>query len=80
MHPVVVAVTERIIERSRDSRQQYLQLMQEYLRADNQRSQLGCTNLAHNYAAAGDDEKTILSHSISPMESKILQRPIILFL
>ena len=60
MHPVVVAVTERIIERSRDSRQQYLQLMQEYLRTDNQRSQLGCTNLAHNYAAAGDDEKTIL--------------------
>lgn len=60
MHPVVVAVTERIIERSRHSRQQYLQLMQEYLRVDNQRSQLGCTNLAHNYAAAPENDKLIL--------------------
>lgn len=65
MHPVLTAVTERIIERSRATRDTYLADMQEAENKGTIRGQLSCTNLAHNYAYASDEEKLIFKQHIS---------------
>jgi len=66
MHAIVKAVTERIIQRSQSSRQQYLQFIeQQAQQAQNSpaRFNMSCTNQAHGYAASADDEKLILKQS-----------------
>ena len=66
MHSIVAAVTERIIKRSKKSRQEYLQLINsEAERLQNQpaRHGMSCTNLAHAIAAEDHDEKVILKQS-----------------
>src|SRR5690606_9768852 len=63
MHPQVQAVTERIIARSRPRRQRYLQQLQNAVQQGPLRGQLGCTNLAHTYAAAPAAEKLILKQN-----------------
>ncbi|GGY43621.1 phosphogluconate dehydratase [Bacterioplanes sanyensis] len=63
MHSVVEQVTERIRQRSQKSRQRYLQHMQAAAQQGPLRHQLSCTNLAHDYAAASDDDKLILKAS-----------------
>ncbi|QQD21800.1 phosphogluconate dehydratase [Oceanospirillaceae bacterium ASx5O] len=63
MHPQVLAVTERIIARSRPRRQRYLQQLQNAVQQGPLRGQLGCTNLAHTYAAAPVAEKLILQQN-----------------
>lgn len=59
MHPVVARVTERIVERSRTTRTDYLARMAQAA-ADREggpsRQRLSCGNLAHGFAAAGDDK------------------------
>ncbi len=60
MHPQLEAVTERVRERSRQSRARYLQQIEQAVAAGPVREQLACTNLAHSYAASADDEKLIL--------------------
>lgn len=61
MHTVVAEVTDRIRARSHDSRQRYLQHIEQAICQEPVRNQLGCTNLAHDYAAASEREKLILS-------------------
>ena len=66
MHPIVEAVTERIIKRSKKSRQEYLQLINseaERLQQQPARHGMSCTNLAHAIAAEEHDEKVILKQS-----------------
>jgi phosphogluconate dehydratase len=66
MHPIVEAVTEKIIHRSRDSRKKYLDLIaSEAKRLQQQPARHGvsCTNLAHAIAAEDTDEKMILKQS-----------------
>lgn len=66
MHPIVTAVTERIIERSKVTRKDYLDLIeQEATRLQHAPARHGvsCTNLAHAIAAEKDDSKVILKHS-----------------
>jgi phosphogluconate dehydratase len=61
LHPVLAAVTERIAERSRESREAYLaRIAAATAQGTVARSRLGCTNLAHAFAAAGADEKEAL--------------------
>lgn len=62
-HPVVRQVTERLTERSRESRQAYLDMIQQAVSRGPVRSGLSCTNLAHDYAAAPDHDKLILRSS-----------------
>jgi len=60
LNPVVARVTDRIIERSRASRTAYEALMRE--EADRHRDRntaLACSNLAHGFAAAGEDKGSI---------------------
>ena len=60
LHPALERVTDRIITRSRDSREAYLRLMDE--EADRHRDRntaLPCSNLAHGFAAAEEDKQSI---------------------
>ncbi len=59
MHTVVAAVTDRIIERSKPTRTSYLALMDQQREAGTNRSALSCGNLAHGFAAAGEDKAAI---------------------
>ena len=56
MHPVVVEVLERIRGRSRDSRAAYLEDMMAARQDGPARARLSCSNLAHVFAASGDDK------------------------
>lgn len=55
LHPEIAAVTDRIIERSRERRAAYLTLMTQQRETGIGRPSLGCANLAH--AFAGTDEQ-----------------------
>ncbi|NMW30654.1 phosphogluconate dehydratase [Altererythrobacter sp. RZ02] len=54
-------VTQRVIEKSKGSRGRYLDLIQR--EADNQpdRNQVSCSNLAHAYAGALEDQKALMA-------------------
>ena len=59
LHPVVAAVTARIIERSAVSRGRYLDFIAREGEAGVARGNLSCGNLAHGFAASGDDKAAI---------------------
>jgi phosphogluconate dehydratase len=59
LHPRLAEVTERIRERSRASRGDYLARMEGARRAGTARSAHSCTNLAHGFAAAGPDKDAL---------------------
>ncbi|ALH81757.1 phosphogluconate dehydratase [Sphingopyxis macrogoltabida] len=59
LHPAIAKVTERIARRSRKSRAAYLDLMERQREAGTNRGNLSCGNLAHGFAAAGDDKAAI---------------------
>lgn len=60
MHPVMLRVTKRIAERSRDSRQAYLERITNAASNTVHRSQLACGNLAHGFAACQPEDKAAL--------------------
>ncbi len=60
MHDTLHQVTERIRERSRDGRQDYLARMAAAGREGSSRSRLSCTNLAHGFAASPASDKQAL--------------------
>ena len=52
IHPKLAEITERIIERSRPTREKYLAKIRSAKQMGRlERNQLGCSNLAHGYAA-----------------------------
>ena len=55
LDPIVAAVTDRVIERSRASRGRYLDLIAAERDRHVARPQLGCANLAHGYAGTDED-------------------------
>lgn len=57
MHPRVLEVTERLIERSRATRQGYLSLIQQAAESGPQRRRLPCANFAHAVAACQASDK-----------------------
>lgn len=61
MNPVVAKVTNRIIDRSCDTRRDYLQRMAELKRVGPQRETLSCGNLAHGFAACPKADKDTLT-------------------
>lgn len=60
MNPVVSAVTDRILLRSRATRAAYLRRMQSLGQQPPQRQGLSCSNLAHGFAACGASDKDTL--------------------
>lgn len=61
LHTVVAKVTQRIVERSKDSRSAYLGLIDRQRDEGVHRPTMSCGNLAHGFAASGDDKATIKS-------------------
>jgi phosphogluconate dehydratase len=60
LHPTIARVTDRIIERSKDSRVRYLELMRiEGEKHADRNVALPCSNLAHGFAAMGEDKESI---------------------
>jgi phosphogluconate dehydratase len=59
MHATVEAVTARIVERSKRGRQAYLDLIAKQRDAGVNRPVLSCGNLAHGFAASGEDKASI---------------------
>ena len=66
MHPVTAEVTERIVERSRDTRADYLQRMEAARSAGVGRAKLSCANWAHAFAAESDEDKQTMRNPMAP--------------
>ena len=67
LHPTIFNVTERIIERSKLTRQNYLNNIQAMEKdIDNDRSQVSCSNMAHAAAAAPIDEQSSILMNSKP--------------
>ena len=66
LHPKLDAVTERVRERSRESRAAYLQRVAAAQHQGTTRERLSCTNLAHGFAAADVHDKNVLRSSRWP--------------
>ena len=61
LHPAVERVTQRIINKSKDSRRRYLELMKREGERHPDRNALSCSNLAHGFAASLEDKPAIAS-------------------
>ena len=67
LHPIIHSVTERIRQRSHASRSAYLaRIHSAAAQGKTQRSQLGCTNLAHGFAAMDKAVKIELAQEAMP--------------
>jgi phosphogluconate dehydratase len=60
LHKQIAIVTERIIERSANLRSDYLRRLQEDFNNRPERGKLSCGNLAHGFAACGEEDKNSL--------------------
>ncbi|MEE1878452.1 phosphogluconate dehydratase [Altererythrobacter litoralis] len=56
LNPVIAKVTERVIDKSRGTRSAYLDLMEREADRAPDRSQVSCSNLAHAFAGALEDQ------------------------
>ncbi|KQP42821.1 phosphogluconate dehydratase [Methylobacterium sp. Leaf104] len=61
LHPEIAAVTARVIERSGPTRKAYLDLIARERDSGVHRPMLNCGNLAHGFAASGEDKAVIKS-------------------
>ena len=66
LHPRLHEVTERIRQRSADSRRAYLEGIEIAGRDSPNRTRLSCGNLAHAFAASGPTDKSRLRADITP--------------
>ncbi|MGH8487181.1 MAG: dihydroxy-acid dehydratase, partial [Pseudomonas sp.] len=60
MHPRILEVTQRLIERSRPTRERYLQLIRGAASDGPMRAKLQCANFAHGVAGCGTEDKHTL--------------------
>ena len=60
MHPVIEKVTRDIVERSRQSRDDYLSMIDVMGSSPVDRKRLSCGNLAHGFAACSQEEKSVI--------------------
>src|ERR1700760_1449969 len=66
MHPVTAEVTERIVERSRETRADYLARTEAARSAGTGRAKLSCANWAHAFAAESDGTKATMRDPTAP--------------
>ncbi len=66
MNPIVEQVTQRIADRSRETRQRYLDKVARAIDDGVNRTQLSCSNLAHGIAACGQSAKDRLTGEHAP--------------
>ena len=63
LHPTLERVTERVIDRSADTRRRYLDRMAAAKSQGPARAHLSCSGQAHAFAAAGDDQDRLAEAS-----------------
>jgi phosphogluconate dehydratase len=61
LDPRIAAITERIVERSRPTREPYLDRMRKLAEDGPRRAHLTCGNQAHAYAAMGADKDALVA-------------------
>jgi phosphogluconate dehydratase len=66
LHPALAEVTDRLVERSADSRAAYLARIRGAAQRGPARGRLACANLAHGFAAAEPTEKAALRRATKP--------------
>ena len=66
LNSVLTGVTARLIERSRPTREAYLARMADAASDRPQRTDLGCANIAHGFAACAADDKSDLRAAAKP--------------
>ncbi|MDE2446678.1 MAG: phosphogluconate dehydratase, partial [Alphaproteobacteria bacterium] len=66
VHPTISAVTEKIIARSKTSREAYLSKIERAIDRQPKRRSLGCANIAHGFAACGAHDKNALRNGAGP--------------
>ena len=66
LNSVLTDVTARLIERSRPTREAYLARMADAASDRPQRTDLGCANIAHGFAACAADDKSDLRAATKP--------------
>ena len=66
LHPRIQEVTERVIERSKETRQAYLERIAHAKKQTRVRAGLGCGNIAHVMAACSSDDKARLKSDEQP--------------
>ena len=66
VHDGILEITDRIRNRSSDSRRQYLDRMTDALQNGPRRNTLGCTNIAHGLASAPKGDKIFLKQEVTP--------------
>ncbi|MGE4323937.1 MAG: phosphogluconate dehydratase [Sphingobium sp.] len=59
LHPAIEKITQRITQRSAAARLKYLDLIERGRDAGTNRDRLSCGNLAHGFAASGEDKAAI---------------------
>ena len=59
LNSTIAKVTARVIEKSRDSRQSYLDLMDREADRMPDMNAVSCSNLAHAFAGAVEDQETL---------------------
>ena len=66
VNATISAVTEKIIERSRNPRRRYLEKIDAAVALTPKRKALGCANIAHGFAACGPHDKNALRNGNAP--------------
>jgi phosphogluconate dehydratase len=66
VHATIGEVTERIVRRSRDTRERYLERIARAAESRPARKRLGCANQAHGFAACGPADKAELRSGDAP--------------
>jgi phosphogluconate dehydratase len=64
LNKILLEVTDRIIERSKDSRKEYVDRMKSAVERGPRRAHLSCGNQAHAYAAMGLDKETLANKNV----------------
>ncbi|WP_137680988.1 phosphogluconate dehydratase [Aurantiacibacter suaedae] len=62
-HPTITAVTQRIIERSKPTREAYLALIEREGGNAQDRTMVSCSNLAHAFAGAEQDQEALKTNA-----------------
>jgi len=66
LHPTLQRVTDRIVQRSRDSRVAYLRTQDNLRKPGPYRAGMGCANMAHAFAAMPVNDKLVLHQERQP--------------
>ena len=64
LNETLLKITDRIIERSKDSREKYVGRMKSAVERGPRRAHLSCGNQAHAYAAMGADKETLANKRV----------------